>query len=115
MFTRLFAGAFWLMLGCTVAQAADLPDGYPRAYDLGGTLEAVDTGKLMLTVSDLQVRVSSATRVHTPQGGNSYLGSLRKGQTVGVQFIDPGSSSPTASDIWVLPGAQHLLPPPPGR
>lgn len=114
MFTRFVAGAFLVMVGCGAARAENLPDGYPRTYDLVGTLQAVDRHRLTLVVNDLQLSVSSTTRVHTPQGGSAYLGALKKGQTVGVRFIDPGGSNPTAGDVWVIPGTSHF-PPAPGH
>ncbi|MBI5462896.1 MAG: hypothetical protein HY941_11995 [Gammaproteobacteria bacterium] len=114
MFTRIIAGWFILMMGCLTVQAQDTPVDYPRAFDLGGTLEAIDKEELMVTISDMQISVSANTRVHTLREKNLYLGALRVGQHVGVHFSNPGGSKPTASDIWVLENPQQLIPPPPG-
>lgn len=115
MFTRILVGWFALTLGCAVAQAGETPDHYPRTYDLGGTVEAINRDKLIVTINDLQVHVSATTRVHTKREKNLYLGALKVGQDVGVHFADPGSSKPTAKDIWVLDNPQQLIPPPPGK
>lgn len=115
MFKRCLAGLMLLLVGCLGAQAEDLPNYYPSKYDLGGELQVIDREELLLTISDMQVRISSSTRVHTLREKNAYLGALRVGQHLGVHFTNPGSANPVVSDIWVLPNPQSLLPPPPGR
>lgn len=115
MFTRRVA-VLMLLIGASIGvQAENLPDYYPSTYDVGGKLEAIHREDLVLTISDMQVHISGNTRVHTLREKNAYLGSLSAGQHVGVHFANPGSNQPVASDIWVLPNPQSLLPPPPGR
>lgn len=112
MFRRFIAVLTLSIAGSLAVRAGELPNYYPTTYDLGGTLETINREALLLTISDMQVRISSNTRVHTLREKNAYLGSLTVGQYVGVHFANPGSENPLASDIWVLPNPQSLLPPP---
>lgn len=115
MSIRIIACLMLLIAGSTPGFAAEPQLAFPTVFESGGTLESINKEKLLLTVNDVQVRLSSATRVHTMRQRNQYLGALKVGQTIGIHYSNPGDSSPIARDIWILEGPQQLIPLPSRR
>lgn len=94
---------------------AQLPDYYPAAFDLGGTVERIDSAPPAILVNDQHLRLEPNVRVHTLSSRNLGIDALHPGQSVGVQFSATRGSTPLVRDIWVLPEDQQMIPPPPGN
>ena len=98
---------FAFLLGCLLysmaGMATSLPEYYPPAFRIWGTLDRVDTAGGVAVINDTQMVLSPNIHIYTIHSRFSSLNALTAGSKVGVAMTLRGNEPPMITDIWVLP------------
>jgi len=88
------------------ANAADVPDYYPKLFMVFGILHDINTSEGMVTIDDFRLHMASNLRVYTPTTQFGTVHQLRQGMQVGARPNRQG----VIREIWVLPDGYLKLP-----
>lgn len=109
--------AYALMLAVSVvgsaARADDLAGGYPKHFGQTGVITEINYTTRTVTMKDLSLTLGPRVVVHTTastQSENLFM--LQPGQRIGCIMEQTPTGRSVVTDVWILPGAGPLLPPP---
>jgi len=101
-------GLMLLTLFSLSVSAAALPDYYPKAFQMNGTIDRVDLKRGIIVINDMLWSLSMNVKVHSLNTEFSSIRTLRSGMKMGFTMNSINGKN-QITEIWLLPNNKQSM------